>query len=226
MLSVVIPTLNGGQALGALLAELCRARAAGMDLEVVVSDGGSTDGTASIARSAGARLVEGPAGRGRQLARGAAEALGAWLLFVHADTRLDPRWAAVVTSFAAEPANAERAAVFRFALDDSSWAARRLEAGVAWRCRALGLPYGDQGLLLARAFYERLGGFKPIPLMEDVDLVRRIGRRRIVVLDLPAVTSAARYREDGWVLRPLRNLLCLALYLAGVPPRHILRLYG
>ena len=127
---------------------------------------------------------------------------------------------------AADQANAERAAVFRFALDDTSPAARRLEAGVAWRCRALGLPYGDQGLLLARAFYERLGGFKAIPLMEDVDLVRRIGRRRIMVLDLPAVTSAARYREDGWMLRPLRNLLCLALYLAGVPPRHILRFYG
>jgi len=226
MLSVVIPTLNGGQVLGALLAELCRAREAGVDLEVVVSDGGSTDETASLARSAGARLIEGPAGRGRQLARGAAEAAGEWLLFLHADTRLDPRWAAAVTSFAADQANAERAAVFRFALDDTSPAARRLEAGVAWRCRALGLPYGDQGLLLARAFYERLGGFKAIPLMEDVDLVRRIGRRRIMVLDLPAVTSAARYREDGWMLRPLRNLLCLALYLAGVPPRHILRFYG
>jgi len=226
MLSVVIPTLNGGQVLGALLAELCHAREAGVDLEVVVSDGGSTDETASLARSAGARLIEGPAGRGRQLARGAAEAAGEWLLFLHADTRLDPRWAAAVTSFAADQANAERAAVFRFALDDTSPAARRLEAGVAWRCRALGLPYGDQGLLLARAFYERLGGFKAIPLMEDVDLVRRIGRRRIMVLDLPAVTSAARYREDGWMLRPLRNLLCLALYLAGVPPRHILRFYG
>ncbi len=82
----------------------------------------------------------------------------------------------------ADPANAGRAAVFRFALDDATPAARRLERVVAWRCRTLGLPYGDQGLLLSRALYDALGGFRALRLMEDVDLIRRVGRARLVFL--------------------------------------------
>ena len=104
--------------------------------------------------------------------------------------------------------------------------ARRVERLAAWRCRIFGLPYGDQGLLIARAFYEGLGGFRPLPLMDDVDLVRRIGRRNLVLLDADAVTSAARYERDGWLRRPLRNLSCLALYLVGLSPRLVARLYG
>jgi hypothetical protein len=88
------------------------------------------------------------------------------------------------------------------------------------------LPYGDQGLLLAAGFYRALGGFQPLPLMEDVDLARRIGRRRLIALDATATTSASRYRRDGYFRRVLRNLTCLALYYLGVPPRLILRLYA
>ena len=79
---------------------------------------------------------------------------------------------------------------------------------------------------MARALYEYLGGFKPLPLMEDVDFVRRVGRKNLVPLDAEAVTSAVRYERDGWVMRPLRNLSCLALFLAGMPPSVIARLYG
>ena len=96
----------------------------------------------------------------------------------------------------------------------------------AWRGRRLGLPYGDQGLLLSRAFYRRLGGFRPLQLMEDVDLVRRIGRRHLQVLDSRAVTSAARYRSGGWRWRPIRNLAVLTLYFLGLPTRVLARLYG
>ena len=88
------------------------------------------------------------------------------------------------------------------------------------------LPYGDQGLLIARALYEALGGFAALPLMEDVDLARRLGRRRLAPLGVPAYASARRYREGGYIRRPLRNLLCLSLYFVGVPTRHIVRLYG
>ena len=97
---------------------------------------------------------------------------------------------------------------------------------VAVRCRLFRLPYGDQGLLISRALYQRLGGFKPVPLMEDVDLVRRVGWRRLTALPSAAVTSAVRYRRDGYLLRPLRNLCCLTLYFLGVPPRAIVKLYG
>jgi hypothetical protein len=130
-----------------------------------------------------------------------------------------------VRGFLADPENRRRAGVFRYALDDPSAAAARLAALVNWRSRVLALPYGDQGLLIARAFYDSLGGFAPIPLMEDVAIVRRIGRRHLVHLDAAIVTSAERYRRHGYLLRPLRNLVCLALYFLGVAPRRIARLY-
>ncbi|MDO9710983.1 TIGR04283 family arsenosugar biosynthesis glycosyltransferase [Paracraurococcus lichenis] len=219
--TIVIPTLNAAAGLAATLAACAEAGA-----EILVADAGSTDGTAAIARAAGARLVQAPHGRGMQLAAGAAEARGDWLFFLHADTRPASGWSAAARAFMAGPGNRGRAAHFAFALDDPSPEARRLERLVAWRCRALALPYGDQGLLLSRALYEAVGGFRPIPLMEDVDLVRRLGRRRIVGLPVPAVTSAERWRREGWRRRSARNLACLSLWFLGVPPRLIRKLYA
>ena len=126
----------------------------------------------------------------------------------------------------AHPANKMRAAAFRFVLDDRSPQARRLERRVAWRCRRLALPYGDQGLLISRELYSSIGGFRPLQIMEDVDIVRRIGRARLVMLETCAVTSATRWQREGWRRRSLRNLSCLMLYAAGVPPRLIAKAYG
>ena len=146
-------------------------------------------------------------------------------MFLHADTTLEEGWKHAIDAYIADPANQNRAAAFRFALDDGSAEARRLERMVAWRAETLALPYGDQGLLIKRDFYGSLGGFRALPLMEDVDLIRRIGRRRLVVLPIEARTSAARWRAEGWVARSLRNITCLSLYFLGVPPRLLLRLY-
>ncbi len=226
MLSVVIPTLDPGPALAAALDALAEAGAAGLELDIVLADGGSRDGAAAAVARQGARLVESPRGRGQQLAAGARAARGDWLLFLHADTVLAPGWAGAAKRYIDKPENRERAAAFRFALDDRRWEARLLERIVAWRCRLLALPYGDQGLLIGRAFHDALGGVRPIPLMEDVDLVRRIGRRRLDMLTVAAVTSAERYRRGGYLARPLRNLACVSLFFLGLPPRLILRLYG
>ena len=219
MLSIIIPTWQAAAELPATLACLDGG------CEIVISDGGSTDGTPDIATAAGLRVIDGPRGRGAQLAVGARSATGDWFLFLHADTRLGSGWREHVEAFAADPRNSGHAAVFRFALDDGSPAARRLERLVAWRTRVLGLSYGDQGLLMSRAFYNEIGGFSALPLMEDVDMVRRIGRRRLTVLDIAAVTSAARFRESGYLRRSLRNLFCLGLYLLGVAPQRIERIY-
>lgn len=223
-LSIVIPTLDAARALPNTLRALA---AAGTErsCEVLVVDGGSSDGTAAFAEDHGARIVESAPGRGIQLSEGASHAGGRWLLFLHADTVPAVGWSDAVFRHCDDPANGERAATFRFALDDTSRAARRLEAIVAWRTTALGLPYGDQGLLISRAFYDSLGGFRPLPLMEDVDIVRRIGRRRLDVLDVAAVTSAVRYRQAGYLRQSGRNLVCLGLYFLGVPPGVIARLY-
>jgi hypothetical protein len=90
----------------------------------------------------------------------------------------------------------------------------------------LGLPYGDQGLLIHRDLLRAVGGVRPLPLMEDVDLVRRLGRARLRALPADAVTAAERWERDGYLWRSARNLLCLSLWFAGVPPRLIQRLYG
>lgn len=215
-LSVIIPTLNAATTLLATLASLCEGDA---DLEIIVADGGSSDGTPDMAPL----CLRAPRGRGPQLAAGAVAARAAWMLFLHADTRLAPGWwREVQDHMARQP---ESAAVFRFALDDPSRQARRVERLVAWRCRALALPYGDQGLLIPRVLYHALGGYRPLPLMEDVDLIRRIGRRRLRFLKTPAVTSADRYRRDGWTARPLRNLACLGLWWLGLPADRVARLY-
>ncbi len=224
-LSIIVPTLNAAGELSRCLGAVTAAPEEGFSREMVVVDGGSRADTVGTARVLGARVVSSPPGRGLQLAVGAQAAGGHWLLFLHADTILESGWTRAVADFMGAEENARRAAYFRFALDDEALAARRLERMVAWRCRLLALPYGDQGLLLSQDFYHELGGFPPLPLMEDVALARRIGRRRFSALDVRAVTGAARYRRGGYVRRPLRNLGCLALYFMNCPPRLIARLY-
>jgi len=215
MVSVVIPTLNAANSLAKCLEAVARAD------EIVVVDGGSSDESAAIATRAGARLVEVPANRGGQLHAGAGAATGDWLLFLHADTILAPGWAeAVAAHIATHPMHA---ACFTFRLDDRAWQARWIEAAVAVRVRLLGLPYGDQGLLISRAAYYRLGGFRALALMEDVDLVRRIGR--LLLLRVAALTSAERWRRDGWFRRSARNLACLLAYRLGTSPETLARLY-
>jgi rSAM/selenodomain-associated transferase 2 len=225
-LSVIIPVLDAAASLPATLTALDEARARGLLAEVLVIDGGSVDGTATVAQAAGARVIAAPRGRGNQLVAGGAAAAGDWLFFLHADTRLGRGWAAAIGEFIAQPGNRHRAGYLRYRLDDDARAARCLEAVVGWRCRRLALPYGDQGLVISRAFYGELGGFQPLPLMEDVDLVRRIGRQRLVPLAADAITSAERYRRGGYTARSLRNLCCLGLYFLGLPPRLLARLYG
>jgi Glycosyltransferases involved in cell wall biogenesis len=224
VLSIVIPTLNAGEVLKPLLELLARVRVT-LPCEVIVADGGSTDHTRFAASQGEAIFVEVQRGRGRQLSAGAEAAAGDWLLFLHADTRLEITWVSAVTAFMSDPKNLGRAGYFRLGLDDDSRAARVLERIVAWRGRYLSLPYGDQGLLISRELYDDLGGYKLLPLMEDVDIVRRLGRARLVELASTAVTSAAKYRRDGYLLRPMFNLLLLGLYRFGVPSRFLYSIY-
>ena len=224
-IDVVVPTLNAASDLARTIASLGGREDHDLVLRLTVCDGGSRDDTLAIARAAGAAVIVTAPGRGRQLAAGASAGSAPWLLFLHADTTLGAGWADAAKRFMTETTNAARAGYFRLRFDSRDPRARRVERLVAWRCRTLGLPYGDQGLLMARAFYQRLGGFAVLPLMEDVDLVRRIGRENLVALDTDVVASARRYERDGWLLRPLRNLSCLALYSAGIPVSVVRRLY-
>jgi rSAM/selenodomain-associated transferase 2 len=229
MISVIVPTLNAEAALAPTLAALVPAALDGLVREVIVVDGGSGDGTLAIADEAGATVLACGGGRGPQLAAGARAARFPWLLFLHADTVLERGWEREATTFMEAVDSGGRspaAAAFRFSLDDSGLRPRLVERLVAARCALLRLPYGDQGLLVPKGLYAEIGGYPADALMEDVGIVLRLGRRRVEMLRARALTSAARYRRDGYALRSLRNLACLTLFFLGAPQRLLARVYG
>ncbi len=229
MITVIIPTLNAESSLAATLSSLVPGAVDGLIRQVIIVDGGSSDRTLRIAEDSGADIVRAERGRGRQLQAGAEAARFPWLLFIHADTVLDPGWEREVSAFMERVDVGQRpvsAAAFRFALDDTGFLPRLIELGVAVRCMMFRLPYGDQGLLIPRRLYDQIGGFKPLPLMEDVDMVRRLGRARTVILRSAAVTSAIRYKREGYLRRASRNLTCLSLYYLRAPLNWVVRLYG
>ncbi len=225
MLSVIIPALNAADKLSAAVAALAEGRVSGLVVEVIVADGGSSDDTRAVDKELRARVVESARGRGEQMIAGADKARGGWLLFLHADSVLEAGWADAFRDFITAHGEG-KAAVFRFALDDGAGLARMIERGVALRGKLLGLPYGDQGLVISRRLYRDIGGFAPLPLMEDVDIVRRIKRRRLEFLPVRAWTSAQRYRREGYIPRAVRNVAITTAYFCGVPPRLLARLYG
>ena len=189
MISVIIPVLNSQAALPRCFDSLIGATVRGLVKEVVIADGGSSDDTLTIADAAGCHVVRADKSRASQWRAGAAQARGDWLLFLLPQTALEAGWENDAESFMSRATfERPRAASFGFALDDFEAAARRREAMVAWRNWAFALPYAEQGLLLPRRFYQKLGGHREIG-HEDADLVRRIGRARLVQLRPKAINK-------------------------------------
>ncbi|MEM5542888.1 TIGR04283 family arsenosugar biosynthesis glycosyltransferase [Sulfitobacter sp. AS92] len=220
-ISIVIPSLNAATALPACLAALVEGLQAGLIREVIVSDGGSEDGTATLAEGWGAEVLSGAPSRGGQLRRGCEVARGDWLLVLHADTVLAPGWTDAVQDHMAGGGGA--AGWFRLRFDQRGMAPR-LVAGWANLRSGFGLPYGDQGLLLPRALYDEVGGYPDQPLMEDVALARAL-RGRLKRLSGLAITSAEKYRRQGWLRRGGRNLLTLGRYALGASPDDLAQSY-
>jgi len=169
--------------------------------------------------------IETRRGRGHQMNAGAEVARGDWIVFLHADTRLPPRWRDAVDEADRDPRVAF--GCFRFALESRRLAARAIEAGVRARVRLFALPYGDQALFVRRRLFQAIGGYADIPIMEDVDLVRRLRSHGTLFRSrLPAVTSARKWERDGWIRRTSGNLTLLARYFAGTPPERLYHLYN
>lgn len=207
-LAVVIPTLNEATRLPLLLADLAQAPAGLID-ELVVADGGSGDGTGRVAQLAGARVLHSPPGRGRQLQRGIAATTAPWLLLLHADARLCPDWSVVVEAVLAQdraPGAAESTWYFELAVAGNGMALRALELAVRLRSRWRQQPYGDQGLLLPRRLLERAGGIRPLPLMEDLELIQRLQPLApIRSLRRPLLVDGRRWRQHGVLGTAWRN---------------------
>ena len=154
---------------------------------------------------------------------GAAAARSEWIVFLHADTRLTHGWTSAIDAAREDP----RVVIgcFRFALESRAFAARVVELGVRVRVALLGLPYGDQALFVRRDAFEALGGYADLPIMEDVDLVRRArAKGRLYCSPLRALTSARRWERDGWIRRSARHFVLIALYFCGVRPETLVRL--
>jgi len=220
-LSIIIPTLNAAGQLPQTATCLIEGLDNGLVRELVISDGGSGDATVDIASDLGARRVSGPAGRGGQLQRGAVAAKGDWLLFLHADTHLSAGWSQAVLTHIQ---NSENAGYFRLSFRASGFRPWTFAAGANLRSR-LGLPYGDQGLLVSRQLYDSVGGYRDIALMEDVAMARVL-RGRLAMLAGTANTDATRYQQSGWYRRAIRNMWTLLMYRFGVAPDRLARFYN
>jgi rSAM/selenodomain-associated transferase 2/rSAM/selenodomain-associated transferase 1 len=219
-ISVIVPALDEADHIGRALARIPRQE----DLEVIVVDGGSTDGTPELAANLGARVVAASPPRSRQLNLGAAAARGTIYLFLHADTLLPDGFADRVRQACAAASVA--AGAFRLKIDSGRAGIRAVETVANLRSRYLSLPYGDQGLFVtARRFWE-LGGFPLMPIMEDFALVRRLSRRgRIAIVDQPVVTSGRRWERLGVARTTLLNQAMVMGYYLGVPPDTLARWY-
>ena len=222
VISVIIPTLDEADRLPALLARLSRERAC----EIVVSDGGSGDSTVAVASAAGATVVIGPAGRGGQLARGVAVATGETVLLLHADSVFPPGGLdAIAATLAAHPESP--GGNFRLLFDGADRFSRRLERFYAWM-RRRGLYYGDSGIFIRRTVLETIGGIRPLALMEDYDLVRRLERTgpTLCIADPPLTTSSRRFAHRSGRAIVLGWLRMHLLHALGVPAERLATLYG
>jgi rSAM/selenodomain-associated transferase 2 len=219
-LSIIIPALNEAHSIGATLdaARELRGR-----VEVIVVDGGSRDGTIEILRGRGARIVESERGRGLQMHAGACAARGDVLWFLHADTTPP----ADAVERIAEALGDARVAGGNFrVLFGGERAAARFLTWLYPRLRMLGLCYGDSGIFVRREIYERIGGFKPFPIFEDLDLVRQLRREgRMAHVPATVVTSSRRFEGRSFALTFARWSALQTLYWLGVHPRRLGRMY-
>jgi glycosyltransferase involved in cell wall biosynthesis len=229
MISVVIPTFNAGATLAATLESLVPAAVDGLVREVIVADGGSSDATLAIADGVGADTVEAGPTRPSQLIAAVQRARFPWLLFLNPDCVLGPGFAREAGQLIerVDSGKGQRAAaVFRYELDDTAIAARATETATRFTSHMLGLAYAEQALLIPRTLYTLVGGFRPMPVLEDVDFARRLGRRHLHRMRTEAVNCAARHRSEGYGLRALGYCGCVVLYGLNVPLERIAPLRG
>jgi rSAM/selenodomain-associated transferase 2 len=221
-LSIIMPVLNEAAGITAALRQLAPLRARGA--EVIVVDGGSSDGTAELARPLADRVLSAPRGRAAQMNAGAAAASGGVLLFLHADTALPEYADRLVLDGLAQSRRAWGRFDVRF---DDGGALRLVALMMNWRSRVTGIATGDQAMFVTRAAFDQVGGFPPIALMEDVALSARLKRvSRPLCLAARVTTSGRRWRRHGTLRIILLMLLLRLRYFLGADPARLARDYG
>ncbi len=217
-ISVIIPTLNEESCLEHTLKSI------GQGVEIIVVDAGSSDSTIRTANKFTDRIIISEKGRGAQMDSGARMATSDIFLFLHADTRLPDDWREKVAEALKD--GKVIGGGFRLRIDSKRFSFRIIEAMVNLRSRYLGLVYGDQAIFVKKQVFLQVGGFKGLPLMEDVDLIRRLKRQgRVVLLDVEVITSLRQWERKGVLKTTLRNWLFLSLYYFGVSPERLYKKY-
>jgi rSAM/selenodomain-associated transferase 2 len=222
-ISVIIPTLNEAANIDRTLASIPMSQ----QVEVIVVDGGSIDRTVEIAQTRGVKVLTATGGRAIQMNAGAKVATGEIWLFLHADTILPPDFDKLVRGILyPTSASVPVAGAFTLSIDAPQWQLRLVEWGANWRSRYGQMPYGDQAIFLTAKMFDRVGGFPELPIMEDFQLMRRLGKLgRIEIVSTPVVTSARRWLKRGILQTTALNQLIILAYLAGVPPTQLSHWY-
>jgi rSAM/selenodomain-associated transferase 2/rSAM/selenodomain-associated transferase 1 len=219
-ISIVVPALNEAENLRSTVAGIGRNH----HIEIILADGGSTDGTVRIAESLGVKVVNSSPPKAKQMNEGAMRAAGDILLFLHADTRLPADFAFHVRKCLRRPGVV--AGAFELGISADMPALRLIERLANWRSRRLNLPYGDQAIFVLSALFHRLGGFPEIPIMEDFEFVRQLRKKGdIAIIPVPVATSPRRWKNLGVLKTTLINQLAVAMFYAQVPPKTIARWY-
>ena len=220
-ISIIIPAINEADHIANTLESI----GPGNKKEVIVVDGGSHDDTMSIAKSLGASVITSAPPRARQMNRGADQATGDVLVFLHADTRLPEKFENVIFNSFKQPKMV--AGAFELRMDSPTPGLRLIERLANWRSRYLKMPYGDQAIFLSTKLFHELGGFSDIPIMEDFELIRRLQKKgTIILLPVPVFTSARRWQNFGILKTTLINQLVIAAYVMGIAPEVIARWYN
>lgn len=221
-LSVIVPTLNEAPAIARTLEAI---RAGAPDAEIIVVDGNSTDASVEVARPRCNVVIGGSRGRALQMNTGAARASGDALVFVHADTIVPATFARNIEAALANPEVV--GGRFDVRLDDNHPLCVLIGALISLRSRISRTATGDQAIFARKEIFESLGGFPDMPICEDLDFARRLKRAgRVVCLRSKVITSARRWRKGGIMRTVLRMWTIRALYLAGVSPVRLARMYS
>ena len=218
-ISIIIPTLNEED-----IIESTIHRAQNRDTEIIVVDGGSTDGTVARAAATGARVVTAPCSRANHQNRGAELAAGRVLLFLHADTHLPDDYMRHIFETMLDPMTATGA--FRFKTDLESPFMKAIEFLTNIRSIYFKMPYGDQGIFIRKSLFESVGGFPDIPIMEDFEFMRRIKKKgKVIILPVSVITSGRRWLNLGVIKTTIINQIVIAAYFMGVSPAKIALCY-
>ncbi|MFQ5444222.1 MAG: TIGR04283 family arsenosugar biosynthesis glycosyltransferase [Nitrospinales bacterium] len=218
--SIIIPTLNEAAVIEKVLSYTQRLK----PYEIILGDGGSTDNTLTIAGRFSPRVVTCPPGRGLQMNAAAGEALGDVLLFLHADSMMEPQGYAKMIELMARQESVGGA--FSLKIDSDKLLLQLISRIATWRAKFFHIVYGDQAIFVRKDIFQRMGGFRPFPICEDLDFFRRLKKEGgVLILDEKAFTSPRRWIKEGILFTTARNGLIAILFLLGFSPKILSKWY-